>query len=93
MDNLFSSVKFRNGTKNDTSSKVLTCGVARKSGRGVSSLVFQEEEKNETKKQEVVATLKGAVIKGDENQNTILSLSIYNTKLVYFLANCPKEIK
>ena len=45
MDNLFLSVKFSDGAKNLTKSKVLTRGVARKSGRDVHALVCQEEKK------------------------------------------------
>lgn len=92
MYNLFSSVNFSNAIKNETQSKVLTLGIVRKSGRGVSEIVYQEEKKCYQKTIKV-GTLKGSVLVENHNCKTMLSLFVYDKKPVYFLTNCMQEIK
>ena len=93
IDNLFSSAKFSDGAKNETRSKVLACGAARKSGRGVSSLVHQEEEGDINQKKLAVGTLKGAILKGEDNNKNMAPLLVHDAKPDCFLFNCMQEIK
>ena len=93
MDNIFSSVKFSEVAENKTKSKVLKCSIARKSGKGISAIVYQDKQKNPKKKAKLVGTLKGVVLKGDIAHKILVSLSVYNTKPVYFFTNCMKEFK
>ena len=64
-DNLFISVKLCRGAVN-AKAKVLSLSVARYSGRRVPPAVFQLEESNEKRKEEVVGTLKSVVLIHDK---------------------------
>ena len=61
-NNLITSVKFSRGTEK-RSPKALSLGVSRSSGRGVPPALFQIQENIQRRKEEIVGTLKAAVIK------------------------------
>lgn len=95
MDNLFISSKFLYGTFRYCLSKVLVYNIYRKSGRGMSSSVYQEKytDPRSTKAQEVRVLTKATVLVGDNMCNNMLVFSVYNSKPVYFISMSAENIK
>ena len=92
MDNLYNSTKLCRAAYS-MPQKVMVHGVTRPSGRGIPPCVKQNEV---TKKKDLASvrhTVKVAVLKGDEVCSDLLSISIYDTKPVYFLTNCAEKIE
>ena len=92
MDNLFMSAKFcRIAYSMDQ--KVMVHGVTRPSLRGIPSLIKQEEVKRKKDLELVRHTVKAAKLEGDTICKDLVSISLYDTKPVYFLTNSCAEIK
>mmetsp|Transcript_25091 Transcript_25091/g.54722 ORF Transcript_25091/g.54722 Transcript_25091/m.54722 type:complete len:1026 (-) Transcript_25091:83-3160(-) len=92
LDNLYNSAKFCKFaylSKN----KVKVFGVARKSGRGVPSIVKQDEVTSKEAKIQVRGTVKAAVLEGDPACPNLLCSSVYDTKPVHFFSMAAKELK
>ena len=92
MDNLYVSAKFARDCYNHSKS-VLIHGVARKSGRGVPSLVLQEEVSDKNEIEKVRGTVKAAVLKGDSECPNLCAISVYDTKPVHFITMCNEKIE
>ena len=71
----------------------MLAGVARKSGRGIPSCLYQEEK---TKKDEVAEakwTLRVATLKGDPEIQKMVAFSLYDSKPFYFLSNSCSSVR
>mgnify|MGYP003326642903 FL=1 len=92
MDNLYISARFvRFAWMSEQ--KVMISGVARKSGRGLPSCVYQEEV---TKKEDIIRakwTVKAAVLKGDPMVPGMVAISIYDSKPFYMISNACEQVK
>ena len=91
MDNLFNSAKLcRMALAMDQ--KVMVHGVTRPKLRGIPLIVKQEEVSKKKELEKVRHTVKAAVLKGDEVAKDLVSISLYDTKPVYFLTSACGEI-
>ena len=85
MDNLYNSAKLcRLCYAMDQ--KVMVHGVTRASNRGIPQVIKQQEIKNPKEVAKVRNTVKAAVLKGDDVVDDLVSVSVYDTKPVYFLS-------
>ena len=92
LDNLYMSAKFcRLAIQMDQ--RVMVHGITRANGRGVPSLVKQQEVTKKGELEAVRNTVKAARLKGDTVCKDLIFISIYDTKPVYFLSNACEEIK
>ena len=91
MDNLYNSAKLCRLCYS-MNQKVMVHGVTRPSLRGIPSVIKQEEVKKKGDLEKVRHTVKAAVLKGDEVVHDLVSVSVYDTKPVYFLSNACEEI-
>ena len=91
VDNLYMSVKFCRDCFNHLK-KIRLHGVTRKSGRGLPSFVLQEEITNKTEQEKVRGTVIAAELVGDASCQSLLAVSVYNTKPVHFLTMCTNKI-
>ena len=91
MDNLYNSAKLCRLCY-DMPQKVMVHGVTRPTLRGIPPIVKQEEVKKKGDLEKVRHTVKVAVLKGDEVVKDLVSVSVYDTKPVYFLSNACEEI-
>ena len=92
MDNLYISAKFARDCYTHPN-KVLVHGVARKSGRGVPSIVLQDEITDRKAAEKVRGTVKAALLKGDTECPDLCAVSVYDTKPVHFLTMCNEKIE
>ena len=91
MDNLYNSAKFCR-LAYSTKQKVMVHGVTRPTLRGIPSVVKQDEVKRKSELESVRHTVKAAVLKGDEVCKELVSVSLYDTKPVYFLSMVCENI-
>jgi len=91
MDNLYNSAKFCRQAY-ATRQKVMVHGVTRPKLRGIPTIVKQEEVKRKSELESVRHTVKAAVLKGDEVCSGLVSVSLYDTKPVYFLSMVCENI-
>ena len=91
MDNLFMSPKFAKIAHNESGRKVMIHGVCRQS-RGIPNCILQDAV---TKKDDLLrtrGTVKASVLQGDPSCPSLVALSFYDTKPVYFVSNACKNI-
>ena len=92
MDNLYMSARLcRLAYMSDQ--RVMVHGVTRPSLRGIPPAIKQDEVKKKAELEKVRNTVKVAVLKGDEVMSDLISVSIYDSKPVYFLTSAAEEIK
>ena len=91
MDNLYMSAKFCR-LAYSMEQKVMVHGVTRPSLRGIPPAIKQDEVKKKKELASVRHTVKAAVLKGDEVCKDLVSISLYDTKPVYFLTNACGEL-
>ena len=92
LDNLFMSVKLCTGAYSGKN-QVQIHGVVRRTGRGVPPCVLQEFQKNQKEADKVRGTIKAAVFEGDPSCPSIICMSYYDAKDVYFMSTAATEIK
>ena len=92
MDNLYNSAKLCR-LAYSMEQKVMVHGVTRPSLRGIPPAIKQNEVSKKKDLASVRHTVKVAVLKGDEVSKDLVSISIYDTKPVYFLSSACDEIK
>ncbi len=73
--------------------QVLCHGVARKSGRGVPMCVIQEEPKSKTQQDPMRRKTKAATLTIDPVIKDFVTISVYDTKPVYFLPMASTGLK
>ena len=91
MDNLYMSAKLCRLTYG-SKQRVMIHGVTRPSLRGIPPAIKQDEVTRKGDLQKVRHTVKAAILKGDEVCNNLVSISIYDTKPVYFLTSATESI-
>ena len=91
MDNLYNSAKLCRLCYS-LPQKVMVHGVTRQSGRGIPSIVKQDEVTRKGDLEKVRHTVKAAVLRGDEVCKDLVSISLYDTKPVYILSNACETI-
>ena len=91
MDNLYNSAKLCRLCY-FMDQKVMVHGVTRPSLRGIPQIVKQEEVKRKGELEKVRHTVRAAVLRGDDVLKDLVSVSVYDTKPVYFLSNACEEI-
>ena len=91
MDNLYNSAKLCRLCYS-LPQKVMVHGVTRPSGRGIPSIVKQEEVTKKADLEKVRHTIKAAVLKNDDVVTDLVSVSCYDTKPVYMLSNACENI-
>jgi hypothetical protein len=91
LDNLFMSAKLCAGAYKGRN-QVQIHGVVRKSGRGVPTCVLQETQKNAKEADKVHGTIKAAVL-DDPECPSVVCMSYYDSKDVYFMSTSATEIK
>ena len=92
MDNLYNSAKLcRLAYSMDQ--KVMVHGVTRPTLRGIPQAIKQQEVSKKKDLEKVRHTVKAAVLKGDEVSKDLVSVSLYDTKPVYFLSSACQELK
>ena len=92
MDNLYNSAKFcRLAYSMDQ--KVMVHGVTRPTLRGIPPAIKQNEVSKKKDLERVRHTVKAAVLKGDEVLKDLVSVSLYDTKPVYFLTSATPDLK
>ena len=91
MDNLYMSTKLCR-LAYSMEQKVMIHGVTRPSLRGIPPCIKQEEVKRKKELETVRHTVKVAVLRNDEVCKDLVSISLYDTKPVYFLTNVCTEI-
>jgi hypothetical protein len=92
LDNLFMSAKLCIGAYKGKN-QVQIHGVVRKNGRGVPSCVLQEFQKNPKEADKVRGTIKAAVLDNDPGCPSVICVSYYDSKDVYFMSTSATEIK
>ena len=92
MDNLYMSAKLCR-LAYGMQQKVMVHGVTRPSLRGIPPAIKQNEVSKKKDLEEVRHTVKAAVLKGDEVCKDLLSVSLYDTKPVYFLTNATETLE
>ena len=92
MDNLYMSTKLGRLTYG-MKQKVMIHGVTRPSLRGIPPAIKQQEVTRKGDLEKVRHTVKVAILKGDEVCNDLISISIYDTKPVYFLTSATESIE
>ena len=73
--------------------KIMVHGVTRQSLRGIPPAIKQDELSKKKDLEKVRHTVKAAILKGDEVCKDLVSISVYDTKPVYFLTSVATEIK
>jgi len=68
-------------------------GVVRRTCRGVPACVLQEFQKNSKEADKVRGTIKAAVLEGDSSCPSLICMSYYDAKDVYFMSTAVTEIK
>ena len=91
IDNLFHSAKFAR-LAYSMEQKVMVHGICRVSGRGIPSIIKQKEVTKKVDLAKVRNTVKVAVLRGDENVKDLVSISLYDSKPVYFYLLLVKEL-
>ena len=92
MDNLYNSAKFcRLAYLMEQS--VMVHGVTRPTLRGIPPNIKQEEVKKKKDLEQVRHTVKAAILKGDSVCPSLVSVSLYDTKPVYFLSNACDRLE
>ena len=92
MDNLYMSAKFARDCFTHKK-QVPIHGVARNSGRGVPSIVIQEETTDWKEVNKVRGTVKAVVLKGEPGCPNLCAISVYDTKPVHFITMCNENIE
>jgi hypothetical protein len=92
LDNLFMSVKLCTAAYSGKN-QVQIHGVVRRTGRGVPACVLQEFQKNPKEADKVRGTIKAAVLEGDPSCPSLICMSYYDAKDVYFMSTAATEIK
>ena len=90
LDNLYMSAKF---AKLALQRNVYVHGVTRKGRQGIPSCVLQEEVKNMTAQLGVRGTVKAAILRGDPECDSLVAVSVYDTKPVHFLTTANNSIQ
>jgi hypothetical protein len=67
--------------------------VVRKNGGGIPSCVLQEFQKNPKEADKVQGTIKVAVLDNDPGSPSVICVSYYDSKDVYFMSTSATEIK
>lgn len=91
VDNLYMSARFCREAYNHPK-KIKLHGVARKSGRGLPDLILQQELQNKKEQDKVKGTVRAAVLTGDQDCPSLLAVSVYDSKPVYFLTMVAEKI-
>ena len=91
MDNLYMSAKLCR-LAYSMPQKVMKYGVTRPSLRGIPPAIKQDELSKKKDLEKVRHTVKAAILKGDEVCKDLVSISVYDTKPVYFLSNALEGI-
>ena len=91
-DNLYLSEKFCRATFTHPN-VVWIAGPTRKSGHGLPKCVLQEEVKGSAELRHVRGTVKAAILEGDADIASLVTVSYYDQKPVHFLSNICEMIK
>ena len=91
VDNLYMSIKFCKDEFNHPN-KIKLHRIIRKGGRFLSSTVLQDEVQHEVEQEKIQGTIIAAELVGDTSCTSLLAVSVYDTKPVYFLTMVAKKI-
>ena len=93
MDNLFISAKFIRAAFSELKSRVMIHGVCRMKGRGLPSIVHQEDfTKDRPRANLHYGDVKAAVLQGDPKCPNLIAFSVYDAKPVYFLSTAAEKV-
>ena len=93
MDNLYISAKFIWAAFTELKSQVMIHGVCRMKGRGLPSIIYQEDHSKDRRQANLhYGDVKAVVLQGDPSCPNLIAFSVYDAKPVYFLTTAAEKV-